>query len=156
MKKPETIFSDQLCKVLESQCAWILNVHGHSMQRSGVPDLQVIHRRWHGFLELKMNKNKPSAKQESVAAAIELRNVPVFVFRCVAPDNCSKRLWDEYEYTLEDFEGRIVARINGLDKLLDILADLDSQLVELPICKSCGHKRREDGLCNRCSFRFDK
>ena len=128
-KKPETIFANQLCKVLKSRCAWILNFHGHLMQRSGVPDLQVIHRRWHGFLELKMNKNGASPKQKSVAAAIELRNVPVFVFRCVAFDNCAGGHWDEYEYVLEDFEKHVVARVNRLDELLDILVDLGSQLV---------------------------
>ena len=128
-KKPETKFSDQLCKVLKSKCAWILNVHGHMLQKSGVPDLQVIHRRWHGFLELKMNKNGASPKQKSVAAAIELRNVPVFVFRCVAFDNCAGGHWDEYEYVLEDFEKHVVTKVRGLDSLLDILAGLGPQLV---------------------------
>jgi hypothetical protein len=99
------------------------------LQRSGVPDLEVIHRRWLGFLELKMNKNGASPKQKSVAAAIELRNVPVFVFRCVAFDNCAGGHWDKYEYILEDFERHVVTKVARLDGLLDILAGLDSQLV---------------------------
>ena len=128
-KKAETIFSNRLCKVLESQCAWILNVHGHLLQKSGVPDLQIIHRRWKGFLELKMNKNGASDLQKSVSADIELRGVPCYVFRCVSFDGCKSCHWDEYVYTLEDFEGNVVAKIDQLGELLDVLAALGHTLV---------------------------
>lgn len=126
-KKAETIFSNRLCKVLESQCAFIINQHGHLFQRSGIPDLQVIHTRWKGFLELKMNKNKPSDIQKSVAAAIELRGVPVYVLRCVGSEDTF------HSYALEDFEGNVIKLLGtnrrALEGLLDILAGLDPQLV---------------------------
>lgn len=128
----ENKFQTKLKKVLESQCAFVINFHGHALQRSGLPDLEVIHRRWHGFLELKCGKNKASDLQKSVAAAIELRGVPVFIFRCV-----EHRVTGMYTsvidpplvYTIEDFEGNVVADVDGLDKFIDILAELDSQLV---------------------------
>ncbi len=155
----ENKFQTKLKKVLESQCAFVINFHGHSLQRSGLPDLEVIHKRWVGFLELKMNKNGASPLQKSVAAAIELRGTPVYVFRCV-----EHRVTGMYTsvidpplvYTIEDFEGNIIADVDKLKGLLDILAGLSTQLVGPAICKSCGYKRRDDGLCSRCDFRFDK
>lgn len=130
----ENKFQTKLKKILESQCAFVINLHGHSLQRSGLPDLEIIHRRWHGFLELKCGKNKASDIQKSVAAAIELRGVPVYVLRCVDwPKNTcngsAAYYSDEHYYYLEDFEGKVVANVGGLDGLLDILAGLDSQLV---------------------------
>ncbi len=163
-KKPETKFSDRLCKVLESQCAFIINQHGHLFQKSGVPDLQVIHRRWHGFLELKMNKNKPSPIQKSVAAAIELRGVPVYVFRCVehrVEGMYTSIIDPPLVYTIEDFKGNIIADVGNLDGLLDILVGLDSQLVggfdevnadEQRTCGLCGNTLHKTGICMRCDL----
>ncbi|KKN75689.1 hypothetical protein LCGC14_0377920 [marine sediment metagenome] len=123
----ENKFQTKLKKILESQCAFIINQHGHMMQRSGIPDLQIIHRRWHGFLELKVGKNKPSDIQKSVAAAIELRGVPVYVLRCVERPIDSGLCG--YNLTLEDFEGKVIRRCFRLDSLLNILAGLSPQLV---------------------------
>ena len=128
----ENKFQTKLKKVLESQCAFVINFHGHALQRAGLPDLEIIHKRWHGFLELKMNKNKPSPIQKSVAAAIELRDVPVFVFRCVehrVEGMYTSVIDPPLVYTIEDFEGNIIADVGNLDGLLDILVGLEPQLV---------------------------
>ncbi len=125
----ENKFQTKLKKVLESQCAFVINFHGHSLQRNGLPDLEVIHKRWVGFLELKCGKNKPSDLQKSVSAAIELRGVPVFIFRCVEELGGAAERGSFYIHTLEDFEGTVVARVKYLDELLDILAGLGPQLV---------------------------
>lgn len=127
----ENKFQTKLKKVLESQCAFVINFHGHALQRNGLPDLEVIHRRWHGFLELKCGKNKASDLQKSIAAAIELRGVPVYVLRCVEHkiEGIYTSVIDlPLVYTLEDFEGKVVTRINYLDGLINILADLGPQL----------------------------
>ena len=49
-------FQSKVIEQLESQTAFVMNFHGHMMQKSGWPDLEVLHRRWSGFLELKCEK----------------------------------------------------------------------------------------------------
>lgn len=135
-KKQETIFSNRLCKVLESQCAFIINVHGHMMQKAGISDLQVIHRRWKGFLELKMNKNKPSDLQVKFAKKVITRGVPCYVFRCVetltygGAKSSDPWTYPDYIYQLEDFYGKIIAKVNRLNRLIDILAELESKVCD--------------------------
>lgn len=121
-KKAETKFSERLCKVLESQCAFIINMHGHLFQRSGIPDLQILHRRWDGFLELKVGENKPSDLQEKVAKKIQDRGTSCYVFREVITND----LLGKISYQLEDFQGKIITKVNSLDKLLDVLVGLCS------------------------------
>lgn len=120
----ENKFQTKLKKVLESQCAFVINFHGHLLQRAGLPDLEVIHRRWHGFLELKCGKNKASALQRSVAAAIELRGVPCYVLRCV--EQSKDGIPSDGDYTIEDFDGKVLWRMFNLGVLLLTLAGLDS------------------------------
>lgn len=49
---------------------WVLNLHGHAMQKSGVPDLFIVSSMWTGFLELKRADNVPSRLQ-----AVQLRRI---------------------------------------------------------------------------------
>ena len=48
----ERDFQSKVKKQLENQGGFVINIHGHSFQKAGLPDLQVIHRKWKGFLEL--------------------------------------------------------------------------------------------------------
>jgi len=123
----ENKFQNQVKKQLESQAAFIINIHGHRMQKSGLPDLQVLHTRWDGFLELKCEKREASTLQRIVAAKIELRGTPVYVLRCV--EKCVGDVYEVYpEYTLENFEGKVIKTFHNLRKLLDILVELSKPI----------------------------
>lgn len=123
----ENKFQKQVVKQLESQAAFIFNVHGHMIQKSGLPDLLVIHTRWKGWLELKCEKYKASSLQRIKAAMLELREMPVYILRCVeikygdtGKKNCIGCL-----YTLENFQGDIIKEFADLGLLLDILCELE-------------------------------
>lgn len=126
----ENKFQKQVKKQLENQGAFIINVHGHRLQIAGLPDLQVIHRKWKGWLELKVEKNEASALQRVQAAKIELRGMPVYVLRCVdLRFTCGNPLGIDYgfEYTLENFQGDVITEINDLNSLLGVLIKLEEE-----------------------------
>ena len=77
----ENEFQSRVVRSLFYQGAWTFNVHGHGMQRPGVPDLLVVHRSWKGWLELKVGKNKPSAIQCKVMQDNLARGFPCYVLR---------------------------------------------------------------------------
>jgi hypothetical protein len=82
----ESVFQSKVIAVLKSRGAWVFNIHGggdpgRGMQRSGVPDLLVIHRQWKGFLELKVNNRKLMPIQQVVCREIVERWFPVYVLR---------------------------------------------------------------------------
>ena len=133
----ENKFQKRVKKQLENQGAFVINLHGHMMQRAGLPDLFVLHRKWDGFLELKVEQNKTSVIQRIVAAKIELRGMPIYVLRCVERDS-----WDfvppinlkankintikvpAYIYTLENFESKSISQFDDLRGLLDTLVKI--------------------------------
>ena len=123
MNLREGKFCKRLKDVLENQCAWVFNIHGHGMQKSGVPDLHIVHRRWAGYLELKAEKNKPSQLQRRQGHLLRERHYPCWVFRCVDTvlDGYGPPCW---RYTLEDFEGNAVATVPNLEGLIDVLVEL--------------------------------
>lgn len=123
----ENKFQKKVIEALEAKCAFIINLHGHLMQKSGLPDLEVVHRSWHGFLELKVGDNEASDIQRAVAAKILKRDVPCYVLRCVCLShfNCYGL---EYKYipcVIENFNGTVIAEIGKLDKLLTKLVSLE-------------------------------
>ena len=121
----ENKFQKQVKKQLENQGAFIINVHGHGMQVSGLPDLQIIHQRWRGWLELKTEKGKASAIQRIIAAKFELRRVPVYVLRCVETHSGALFTYSEdKKYTLENFQGDVIKTFDDLKELLSILIKL--------------------------------
>ena len=123
----ESKFQKQVKKQLENQGAFVINLHGHMMQRAGLPDLFVLHRKWDGFLELKVEQNKTSAVQRIVAAKIELRGMPIYVLRCREMNLTDIGLNDEiigYKYTLENFEGKNISQFDDLSELLSRLVEL--------------------------------
>ena len=123
----ESKFQKQIKKQLESQAAFVINVHGHGMQMRGLPDLQIIHRKWKGWLELKVEKNEASVLQRMVAAKIELRGAPIYVLRCVERNKHDMTLdfKIQFIYTLENFQGEIIEEINDLNLLLGVLIKLE-------------------------------
>jgi len=120
----ENQFQKQVKKTLENQGAFIINIHGHMMQKVGLPDLEIIHRQWTGFLELKIEKNKCSAIQRIIAAKIALRGMPIYVLRC-EEINLGEELGITQVYSLENFEGKIIKDYIRLNLLLDILQRLE-------------------------------
>lgn len=137
----ENKFQKRIKKQLESQAAFVINVHGHRMQISGLPDLQVIHKDWKGWLELKVEKGVASELQRIQAAKFELRGVPVYVLRCIERDS-----WNfenpRFGYLLENFQGEVIEEIDNLSSLLGVLIELskpneDKQLIGNEICKNC-------------------
>lgn len=121
----ENKFQKYVIEQLESQAAFVMNFHGHGMQRAGWPDLEVLHTRWDGFLELKCEKYKASALQRVTAAKIELRGTPCYVLRCVETHMDANFTYSEdTEYTLENFQGDVIKTFYDLRKLLDILVGL--------------------------------
>ncbi len=77
----EREFSGQIKAALESAGCWVFNVHGHRMQKAGVPDLYVASRLWTGWIELKIGDGKPSLMQVMQMKDLLRRNVPAFVVR---------------------------------------------------------------------------
>lgn len=122
----ENKFQKQVIKQLENQCAFIINLHGHMMQRAGLPDLQIIHKNWKGFLELKCEDYEASALQRAVAAKIELRGTPIYVLRCVEKSSGALFTYSEdTKYQLENFSGEVITPFGSLKSLLRILIGLD-------------------------------
>lgn len=126
----ESRFQKKVIGILTKQAAFIINMHGHLMQRPGIPDLFVVHRDWTGFLELKVGpgrfkKNRPSDIQKSVAKKINARRVPCYVLRCVDIDT---EICDLYcNYNIETFDGKLIRKFPDLATLLEILIALEEQ-----------------------------
>lgn len=123
----ENKFQKYLIDKLYSQGAWCFNVHGHSMQKTGVADVLVVHRRWAGFLELKVGDNKTSDKQKDIAKDLIKRYFPTFVIRCRELDITGGNWEGRCIITIENFQGGVLCRPAGLDKVLDCLQALSSK-----------------------------
>lgn len=74
-------FQRKVTKLLKSKGCWTHNVHGHRMQKRGVPDFLVISRKWNGFIEIKIDKDKCSPIQKHVIKELKERHFPVYVLR---------------------------------------------------------------------------
>jgi len=117
----ESAFQSKVIAVLKSRGAWVLNIHGggdprRGMQKSGVPDLLVIHRKWRGFLELKIKNRDLSPLQKHVCQELVDRWFPVYVLRFNNKLN---------NITIEDWEEHKIGSSNYndlLDNLIMILA----------------------------------
>ena len=127
MNLRESKFCKRLTSVLYGQCAFTFKIHGHSMQRAGIPDLHIVHRRWAGYLELKVQDNKTSSVQKKVGNEIRDRNYPCYVFRCIDVKFNSRGTATSWLYVLEDFDGVAITSVPNLEQLLDILVELKSK-----------------------------
>lgn len=77
----ESAFQGRVRQTLQGEGAMVLNLHGHSHQVSGWPDLFVAHWTWRGWLELKTGKRKLTALQRRVIDELRLRGEQVWVLR---------------------------------------------------------------------------
>jgi curved DNA-binding protein CbpA len=83
-KMSETEFTSHVSKVLRDEGAVVFKVHGHAMQQSGWPDLQVYHSRWTGHLELKVEGNDLTTLQSMVIRDLKKRGTKAYVLRLAA------------------------------------------------------------------------
>jgi len=127
----ENEFQRKIVRALESIGAWTLNVHGHRMQKSGVPDLYVAHPKWTGWIELKTNKGKPSDLQVCNIRSLINRGVSAYVVR-LYEDTVYCEVWGKGHYEVlsycEEWE-RGKGTTRGLE-LLKMLSSADKLLVK--------------------------
>jgi hypothetical protein len=74
----ERTWQSKLAKSLREQGAVVLVKHGNSTEGPGWPDLYVAHRQWTGWLELKIEPNKPTQRQRSVMQKLRSQGVEVY------------------------------------------------------------------------------
>ena len=112
----ERTYQAQIIKEIQSANGLVLNKWGNVREGSGWPDLYVPSRIWHGWLELKVGKNKCSAIQKIVIRQLVEREVNVHVLR-----------WKDGVETFEDEDGEVlqVRRSEGGKWLLLELNRLD-------------------------------
>lgn len=77
----ENVFQGRMKKALEQFNATVLNIHGHSMQRPGIPDLYVAHVHGSCWIELKVGDNWLSQRQRVVCKELASRRDIVLVVR---------------------------------------------------------------------------
>jgi len=95
----ERDFAKKIKCGLESVGCFCFNVHGHRMQKSGVPDCYVAHNKWTGWIEFKVGDARPTDLQIMRIKDLLVRNVPAFVVR-LRDDIIYCELWTsggEYE-----------------------------------------------------------
>lgn len=97
----ESGFQKLLKQQLESVGAVVLNFHGHEMQRPGIPDLYVSHRRFKMWLELKTEKGRLSGAQRQLLRQLDDRGELAF---CARLDGARHLL-------LERWDGGVVGRV---------------------------------------------
>lgn len=121
-------FQKQVKEQLESQAAFVISISGHRMQKNGLPDLDITHRKWKGRIEIKIEKDPVRPLQRIQAAKLELRGVPVYVLRCKEYTYCHSMYATEQRFgikdcglTLENFQGEVIETINDLSSLLGVL-----------------------------------
>jgi hypothetical protein len=81
----ETHFQAEVIEAFRARGALTFNVHGHAMQASGWPDIQVYHPEWTGHLELKRNKNPATTIQRIILRKLNLAGTPAYILREVGP-----------------------------------------------------------------------
>lgn len=111
----ESKFQEKLMKRLEEAGAFLFKVHGHVMQQSGMPDLQVYHRTWTGHLELKTKRNSCTVLQREVIRSLKRRGTFAHVLRM-----------DGVKVTVEDEDGvvelELYANIGGAELMKSLWA----------------------------------
>ena len=86
-RKHEGHYQKLLLDCLRSAAAWTFNIHGHSGQKAGVPDLYVAHPIWRGWLEIKVDDHPLEPKQREEARRLIERQDVVYVIRVDSEDD---------------------------------------------------------------------
>ena len=95
--------------------AWVFNVHGHVMQKRGVPDLYIAHPLWTGWIELKYESRELQTIQRAHLNSLLMLTVPAFVLRLqggILSAEHDDGMGAETMY-LEDFVQHQIKRDNG-------------------------------------------
>lgn len=90
----ERDFQRKILVALTSERAYTFNVHGHAMQKSGLPDLYVAHTIWTGWLELKTKGGRYSPIQIAESLKLIRCGVPVFGLRLERGDVMIQQMHD--------------------------------------------------------------
>ena len=106
--KRENDFQADMIEFWESKTGFIFNIHGSEWQKGGMPDLLVHHRRWHGYLELKVGRRVLESLQKKRIKEIHARWFDAFVI---------------YPNRIEDEEGVTLAAWTW-DTLIFVLIEL--------------------------------
>lgn len=118
----ETNFQRLLIKSLRECGAVVFNIHGHSMQIAGIPDLWVGHKIWNGWLELKTGNNVVTKLQENTLRKLMDCGVYAVVLQERKPNILVKisdgTIIGHIPFSTNDIDG-----ISFLNKLKDILKD---------------------------------
>ena len=77
----ETHFKKKINDLLKETGAFIINLHGHGMQKVGLPDTLILHPKYSFFIEFKIKNNKCSEIQKIQIQAIKKQKFPVVVLR---------------------------------------------------------------------------
>lgn len=92
----ESEFQNKLVHKLIEQGCWVFNVHGSAYQKSGIPDLLVLHKYCKFFVELKC-KAKVEPLQKLTIRQIKATSFPCYVARLSKHDEKTIRITDELE-----------------------------------------------------------
>lgn len=82
--KPQVIKESKLQEIvkkkLEAAGCLVFNIHGHAMQRAGIPDLYIVHRQFRGWVELKTETDLSKIQEKTIHDLIR-RGDTAFVVR---------------------------------------------------------------------------
>ena len=98
----ERKFQREVVQTFEGLGCFTFNVHGHSMQKAGIPDLFVSHPTWCGWLELKVGEGKASAIQRKQILELRRTSSSAWILR-----------WKDGICTIEDLERVIQAEVGS-------------------------------------------
>lgn len=98
----ETQWTAKLVNELKKCNARVLNIHGGPMQAPGWPDMLIIHRRFHGFVEVKNEKTQVTPLQRRRILDIKSRGFPAIVLRM------PNKLEDENGNFIKHFDGTAI------------------------------------------------
>lgn len=78
----EATFWEEVKAALEGAGCMPIKIHGHGMQKAGLPDVQVYSPRWTGHIELKV-EDDTSTLQKLTMVDLLVRGTPALVLRWV-------------------------------------------------------------------------
>ena len=73
-KKQESKLTAKLTSILTKQGAFVVPIVGGFLQTNGLPDRHVTHPLWTGFIEIKVDNNKPDALQRWTIQSMNRRS----------------------------------------------------------------------------------
>lgn len=122
----ETNFQRALIQSLKECGATVFNIHGHSYQVAGIPDLYVAHTIWSGWLELKTGNNPATLLQKHTLNKLYDCGVSAYILI----GNKPKMIVKFYDGTTIGFIPFMTNDIDGIE-FLNGLKSIDSRLEDV-------------------------